>query len=50
MNLLIKRFAIPPGSTSGSPDDLVIRSEEGQTASVSYMNSTMARTAAPGLV
>jgi len=29
MNLLVKEFAIPPGITSGSQDDIVIRSEEG---------------------
>jgi precorrin-8X/cobalt-precorrin-8 methylmutase len=28
-NLLIKEFAIPPGITSGSHDDIVIRGEEG---------------------
>jgi precorrin-8X/cobalt-precorrin-8 methylmutase len=28
-NLLLSEFAIPPGITSGSPDDAVIRSEEG---------------------
>jgi hypothetical protein len=28
-NLLIKEFAIPPGITSGSQEDVVIRREEG---------------------
>jgi precorrin-8X/cobalt-precorrin-8 methylmutase len=28
-NLLVKEFAIPPGITSGSQEDIVIRSEEG---------------------
>jgi hypothetical protein len=27
--LLIREFAIPPGIVSGSPEDAVIRSEEG---------------------
>jgi hypothetical protein len=28
-NLLINEFAIPPGITSGSREDILIRSEEG---------------------
>ena len=28
-NLLINEFAIPPGITSGSQEDIVIRGEEG---------------------
>ncbi|HYY25817.1 MAG TPA: hypothetical protein VE689_10025 [Candidatus Udaeobacter sp.] len=48
-NLLLREFAIPPGITSGSTDDTVIRSEEGwilgcsQTRLISARRSTLCR-------
>ena len=48
-DLLIREFAIPPGVTSGSPDDTLIRTEEGWT-SVARLNHASTSLAAYNLL